>query len=126
MQLKVVASIKAGPFLPTSCNNILEEIPREEQIQDIHIPVSVATSDHDLTDHEPAAMDKSLTLHMDKQKLEFALNKMTEKTCINAAQKAKALGILWQNGEVFSLSGNKPTFTNKLTICMDMGTANTP
>uniref|UniRef100_A0A915KIT4 Uncharacterized protein n=1 Tax=Romanomermis culicivorax TaxID=13658 RepID=A0A915KIT4_ROMCU len=32
MPLKVVASIKAQPFLLTSCNNILEEIPQDEQL----------------------------------------------------------------------------------------------
>uniref|UniRef100_A0A915L0T2 Uncharacterized protein n=1 Tax=Romanomermis culicivorax TaxID=13658 RepID=A0A915L0T2_ROMCU len=55
------------------------------------ISVAIAASDHDLTDHEPAELDKSMPCHMDKQKLDFALNKMTEKTPISAAQKAKAL-----------------------------------
>uniref|UniRef100_A0A915KYV9 Uncharacterized protein n=1 Tax=Romanomermis culicivorax TaxID=13658 RepID=A0A915KYV9_ROMCU len=66
-------------------------------IQDGDIRASVAASDRDLTDHELAALDKSLRLHMDKQKLEFALNKMSEKTGITATQKAKALGVLRQN-----------------------------
>uniref|UniRef100_A0A915I425 Uncharacterized protein n=1 Tax=Romanomermis culicivorax TaxID=13658 RepID=A0A915I425_ROMCU len=158
MPLKVVASIKAQPFLLTPCNNILEEIsgrtttdvsipdlivqPTKEAdsnnefpvetsiinitnvncplffvnntpnciklrpnqiiavakhtlesvaapIQDSDIRVSVATSDHDLTDHELAALDKSLPLHMDKQKLELALNKMPEKTSVTATQKGR-------------------------------------
>uniref|UniRef100_A0A915JH86 Uncharacterized protein n=1 Tax=Romanomermis culicivorax TaxID=13658 RepID=A0A915JH86_ROMCU len=38
MLLKVVASIKARSFLPTSCNNILEEIPPEEQATNASIP----------------------------------------------------------------------------------------
>uniref|UniRef100_A0A915I335 Uncharacterized protein n=1 Tax=Romanomermis culicivorax TaxID=13658 RepID=A0A915I335_ROMCU len=60
---------------------------------------------------------------MDNQKLEFALNKMTEKTRVTAAQKAKALSVLQQNRDVFCLPGNKPTFTNELTISIDTGTA---
>uniref|UniRef100_A0A915KXE3 Uncharacterized protein n=1 Tax=Romanomermis culicivorax TaxID=13658 RepID=A0A915KXE3_ROMCU len=42
-----------------------------------------------------------------------------EKMGVTTAQKAKALGMLWQNGDVFSLPNDKPTFTNELTIGMD-------
>uniref|UniRef100_A0A915JUM6 Uncharacterized protein n=1 Tax=Romanomermis culicivorax TaxID=13658 RepID=A0A915JUM6_ROMCU len=44
---------------------------------------------------------------------------MTAKTHVTAAQKAEALSMLWQN----SLPSNKPTFTNKLTISIDTGSA---
>uniref|UniRef100_A0A915K5J7 Uncharacterized protein n=1 Tax=Romanomermis culicivorax TaxID=13658 RepID=A0A915K5J7_ROMCU len=60
---------------------------------------------------------------MDNQKLEFPLNEMTEKTCVTAAQKEKALSVLRQNQDVFSLPGDKPTFTNELTVSIDTGTA---
>uniref|UniRef100_A0A915KVH9 Reverse transcriptase/retrotransposon-derived protein RNase H-like domain-containing protein n=1 Tax=Romanomermis culicivorax TaxID=13658 RepID=A0A915KVH9_ROMCU len=49
------------------------------QILDNGIHVSVAASDCNLTNHELAALDKFLPHHTDKQKLEFALNKITEK-----------------------------------------------
>uniref|UniRef100_A0A915JGR5 Uncharacterized protein n=1 Tax=Romanomermis culicivorax TaxID=13658 RepID=A0A915JGR5_ROMCU len=65
--------------------------------------VATAAADRDLTDHEPAALDKSFPCHYTQQKLEFALNKMTEKTYFTAAQKEKALSMLRQNGDVFSL-----------------------
>uniref|UniRef100_A0A915HNY1 Uncharacterized protein n=1 Tax=Romanomermis culicivorax TaxID=13658 RepID=A0A915HNY1_ROMCU len=42
--------------------------------------VATAASDPDLTDYEPALLDKSFPCHNAQQKLEFALNKMTEKT----------------------------------------------
>uniref|UniRef100_A0A915IA01 Uncharacterized protein n=1 Tax=Romanomermis culicivorax TaxID=13658 RepID=A0A915IA01_ROMCU len=77
--------------------------------------VATATSDCDLTDHEPAALDKSFPCHNNQQKLDFALNKMTAKTYVNATQKAKALRMMQQNRDVFSLPGNKPMFTNELT-----------
>uniref|UniRef100_A0A915JK12 Uncharacterized protein n=1 Tax=Romanomermis culicivorax TaxID=13658 RepID=A0A915JK12_ROMCU len=105
----------------TMAKHVLESVGAP--IQDSNIPVSVAASDHDLTDHQPARLDKSRTLHADKQKLEFASNKMTEKTRITAAQKAKALGMLWQNRYILSLPGDKPTFTNELTVSIDTGTA---
>uniref|UniRef100_A0A915HGT8 Uncharacterized protein n=1 Tax=Romanomermis culicivorax TaxID=13658 RepID=A0A915HGT8_ROMCU len=59
-----------------------------------HCQVATATADHDLTDHEPATLDKSLQCHTDQQKLDFALNKMTAKTYVLAVQKAKALRML--------------------------------
>uniref|UniRef100_A0A915HF83 Uncharacterized protein n=1 Tax=Romanomermis culicivorax TaxID=13658 RepID=A0A915HF83_ROMCU len=88
--------------------------------------VATAAADHDLTDQELAAFDKSLPCHTNQQKLDLALNKMTAKTRITAAQKAKALNILQQNRDVFSLPGDKPTFTNKLTVSIDTGTAKPP
>uniref|UniRef100_A0A915HP88 Reverse transcriptase RNase H-like domain-containing protein n=1 Tax=Romanomermis culicivorax TaxID=13658 RepID=A0A915HP88_ROMCU len=93
------------------------------RIQDSNICVSVAATDHHLTSHEPAQLDKLIPLHMDKQKLEFSLNKMTQKTRVTAAQKTKALGMLRQNRDIFSLPCNKPTFTNELTISVNTGTA---
>uniref|UniRef100_A0A915IC52 Uncharacterized protein n=1 Tax=Romanomermis culicivorax TaxID=13658 RepID=A0A915IC52_ROMCU len=48
---------------------------------------------------------------------------MTAKTYVNATQKAKALRMLQQNPDVFSLPGNKPMFTNELTIGINTGTA---
>uniref|UniRef100_A0A915KPE3 Uncharacterized protein n=1 Tax=Romanomermis culicivorax TaxID=13658 RepID=A0A915KPE3_ROMCU len=70
----------------------VEEIEAEGSDQPLqsgpHCTMSIATSDPDLTNHEPAPLDKLLGLHMDKQKLEFALKKMTKKTRITAAQKA--------------------------------------
>uniref|UniRef100_A0A915L0S1 Uncharacterized protein n=1 Tax=Romanomermis culicivorax TaxID=13658 RepID=A0A915L0S1_ROMCU len=89
-----------------------------------HANCQVATPapDRDLTDHEPAALDKSLPCHTKQQKLDFALNKMTAKTYINAAQKSKALPMLQQNRDVFSLPGDNSTFTNELTINIDTGT----
>uniref|UniRef100_A0A915IQG3 Uncharacterized protein n=1 Tax=Romanomermis culicivorax TaxID=13658 RepID=A0A915IQG3_ROMCU len=59
--------------------------------------VATAATDRDLTDHEPAALDKSFPCHTEQQKLEFALNKMTEKTYVTAAQKQTALSMLRQN-----------------------------
>uniref|UniRef100_A0A915K0Q4 Uncharacterized protein n=1 Tax=Romanomermis culicivorax TaxID=13658 RepID=A0A915K0Q4_ROMCU len=70
--------------------------------------VATAAADPDLTNHEPAALNKSFPCHTDQQKLEFTLNKMTEKTHVTAAQKAKALCMLRQNPDVFSLPGDKP------------------
>uniref|UniRef100_A0A915K0Z2 Uncharacterized protein n=1 Tax=Romanomermis culicivorax TaxID=13658 RepID=A0A915K0Z2_ROMCU len=75
--------------------------------------VATATADHDLTDHKPAALDKSFPCHTTQQKLEFALNKMTKKTYISTAQKSKALCMLQQNHYVFSLHGDKPTITKR-------------
>uniref|UniRef100_A0A915KP31 Uncharacterized protein n=1 Tax=Romanomermis culicivorax TaxID=13658 RepID=A0A915KP31_ROMCU len=91
---------------------------------EFHTDFQVATpaADRDLTDHEPAALDKSLPCHTDQQKLDFALNKMTAKTYVTAMQKAKALCMLRQNSDVFSLPGDKPTFTNKLTVSIGTGT----
>uniref|UniRef100_A0A915J5V1 WW domain-containing protein n=1 Tax=Romanomermis culicivorax TaxID=13658 RepID=A0A915J5V1_ROMCU len=60
----------------------------------VHCQVATTAVDHDLTDHEPAALDKFLPCHPNQQRLDFALNKMTAKTYITAAQKAKALCIL--------------------------------
>uniref|UniRef100_A0A915KDM3 Reverse transcriptase RNase H-like domain-containing protein n=1 Tax=Romanomermis culicivorax TaxID=13658 RepID=A0A915KDM3_ROMCU len=85
--------------------------------------VATAAADHDLTDHEPTALDKSLPCRMDQQKLDFALNKMTAKTYVTTPQRTKALRMLRQNHYVFSLPGDKPTFTNELTISIDTGTA---
>uniref|UniRef100_A0A915KL67 Uncharacterized protein n=1 Tax=Romanomermis culicivorax TaxID=13658 RepID=A0A915KL67_ROMCU len=84
--------------------------------------VATAAADRDLTDHEPAALDKLFPCHTNHQKLEFTLNKMTEKTRVTAAQKARALRMLGQNRDVFSLPGHKPTFTKELTISIDTGT----
>uniref|UniRef100_A0A915IZF3 Uncharacterized protein n=1 Tax=Romanomermis culicivorax TaxID=13658 RepID=A0A915IZF3_ROMCU len=55
------------------------------------LSIAATASIHNLTDHEPAALDKSSLHHTDKQKLDFALNKMTQKTHVTAAQKGKAL-----------------------------------
>uniref|UniRef100_A0A915KQZ7 Peptidase A2 domain-containing protein n=1 Tax=Romanomermis culicivorax TaxID=13658 RepID=A0A915KQZ7_ROMCU len=85
--------------------------------------VTATTLDCNLTNHEPAALDKSLAHHTDKQKVNFALNRMTQKMPINAAQTGKALSMILQNGEIFSLPGDKPTFTNELTVSIDTGTA---
>uniref|UniRef100_A0A915JNE2 Uncharacterized protein n=1 Tax=Romanomermis culicivorax TaxID=13658 RepID=A0A915JNE2_ROMCU len=85
--------------------------------------VATAASDRDLTIHEPAPLDKSFPCHTAQQKLEFALNKITEKTHVTAAQKEKALSMLRQNHDVFSLPGDKPTITNELTVSIDSGTA---
>uniref|UniRef100_A0A915I6R0 Peptidase A2 domain-containing protein n=1 Tax=Romanomermis culicivorax TaxID=13658 RepID=A0A915I6R0_ROMCU len=59
-----------------------------------HCQVATTAMDHDLTDHEPPALDKSLSCHKNQQKLDFALNKMTAKTYISTAQKAKAFRML--------------------------------
>uniref|UniRef100_A0A915KQW9 Uncharacterized protein n=1 Tax=Romanomermis culicivorax TaxID=13658 RepID=A0A915KQW9_ROMCU len=56
----------------------------------IDCQVATAAADGDLTDHKPAALNKSLPCHTDQRKRDFALNKMTEKTYITAAQKTKA------------------------------------
>uniref|UniRef100_A0A915J107 Uncharacterized protein n=1 Tax=Romanomermis culicivorax TaxID=13658 RepID=A0A915J107_ROMCU len=85
--------------------------------------VATAAADHDLTDQEPAALDKLLPCHTDQQKLDFALNKMTAKTYVTTVQKAKALCMLRQNRDVFSLLGDKPTITRELTVSIDTGTA---
>uniref|UniRef100_A0A915I8B0 Uncharacterized protein n=1 Tax=Romanomermis culicivorax TaxID=13658 RepID=A0A915I8B0_ROMCU len=89
------------------------------EIQDI----ATAAADHNLTDHEPATLDKSFPGHTAQQKLEFALNKMTEKTYVSAAQKAKALAMLRHNRDVFSLPGDKPTITSELTLSINTGSA---
>uniref|UniRef100_A0A915KN78 Uncharacterized protein n=1 Tax=Romanomermis culicivorax TaxID=13658 RepID=A0A915KN78_ROMCU len=60
----------------------------------VNCQVETATADHDLTDHGPAALDKSFPCHTAQKKLEFTMNKMTEKTYVNAAQKKKALSML--------------------------------
>uniref|UniRef100_A0A915KYM6 Uncharacterized protein n=1 Tax=Romanomermis culicivorax TaxID=13658 RepID=A0A915KYM6_ROMCU len=83
--------------------------------------VATTTADRDLTDHEPAALNKWLPCHTNQQKLDFALTKMTAKTYISAVQKSKALRMLHQNHDVFSLPGDKPTFTKELTISIDTG-----
>uniref|UniRef100_A0A915IGD2 Uncharacterized protein n=1 Tax=Romanomermis culicivorax TaxID=13658 RepID=A0A915IGD2_ROMCU len=85
--------------------------------------VATTTSDCDLTKQEVAALDKLLPCHNDQQKLDFASNKMTAKTYVTTAQKAKALYMLQQNRDVFSLLRRKPTFTNELTVSMDTSTA---
>uniref|UniRef100_A0A915J820 Uncharacterized protein n=1 Tax=Romanomermis culicivorax TaxID=13658 RepID=A0A915J820_ROMCU len=77
--------------------------------------VATAATDRDLTDHEPTALDKSFPCHTDQQKLDFALNKMTEKTYVTTAQTTKALCMLGQNRDVFSLPGDKPNITSELT-----------
>uniref|UniRef100_A0A915JEG0 Uncharacterized protein n=1 Tax=Romanomermis culicivorax TaxID=13658 RepID=A0A915JEG0_ROMCU len=51
-----------------------------------------------------------------QQTLAFALNKVTEKTYVSAAQKAQAVTMPQQNRDVFSLPGDKPTITSELTI----------
>uniref|UniRef100_A0A915KHV9 Uncharacterized protein n=1 Tax=Romanomermis culicivorax TaxID=13658 RepID=A0A915KHV9_ROMCU len=63
----------------------------EPAAHSIDFQVATTTLDCDLTNHEPAPLDKLLPCHTDKQKLEFALNKMTQQTRITAAQKTKAL-----------------------------------
>uniref|UniRef100_A0A915HN66 Uncharacterized protein n=1 Tax=Romanomermis culicivorax TaxID=13658 RepID=A0A915HN66_ROMCU len=78
--------------------------------------VATAAADRDLTDHEPTALDKSFPCHTPQQKMEFALNKITEKTYVTAAQKAKAPNMLQHNGDVFSLQGDKPTITSELNV----------
>uniref|UniRef100_A0A915L6B2 Peptidase A2 domain-containing protein n=1 Tax=Romanomermis culicivorax TaxID=13658 RepID=A0A915L6B2_ROMCU len=60
----------------------------------INCQVATAAADRDLTDHKPAALDKSFPCHTDQQKLEFTLNKMTAKTRLTATQKARALNML--------------------------------
>uniref|UniRef100_A0A915HRW5 Uncharacterized protein n=1 Tax=Romanomermis culicivorax TaxID=13658 RepID=A0A915HRW5_ROMCU len=89
----------------------------------VNCQVATAAADCVLTDHEPAALHKSLPCHTNQQRLEFALNKMTAKTYVKAAKKAKALCMLRQNRNVFSLPSDKPTITSKLTISIDTGTA---
>uniref|UniRef100_A0A915LE86 Uncharacterized protein n=1 Tax=Romanomermis culicivorax TaxID=13658 RepID=A0A915LE86_ROMCU len=84
--------------------------------------VATTAADRDLTDHEPAALDKSLPCHTDQQKLDFALDKMTAKTYLTPTQRSKAFCMLPQNRDVFSLPGDKPTFTNELTVSIDTGT----
>uniref|UniRef100_A0A915IU62 Uncharacterized protein n=1 Tax=Romanomermis culicivorax TaxID=13658 RepID=A0A915IU62_ROMCU len=88
----------------------------------IDCQVATTAADHDLTDHELAALDISLPCHTNQQNLHFALNKVITKTYVTAMQKSKALYMLRQNHDVFSLPGNKPTFTNELTISIDTGT----
>uniref|UniRef100_A0A915HVJ8 Peptidase A2 domain-containing protein n=1 Tax=Romanomermis culicivorax TaxID=13658 RepID=A0A915HVJ8_ROMCU len=87
--LKVITSVRSQTelFLNAVNDNVLKEIPEQER-------VATTTANRDLTDHEPAALNKSLPCHTDQQKLDFALNKMTTKTYIAAAQKSKALRML--------------------------------
>uniref|UniRef100_A0A915HHG8 Uncharacterized protein n=1 Tax=Romanomermis culicivorax TaxID=13658 RepID=A0A915HHG8_ROMCU len=59
----------------------------------IDCQVARAAADRDLTDHELAALGKSFPCHTNQQKLDFALNKMTAKNHVVAAQKAKAIGM---------------------------------
>uniref|UniRef100_A0A915KNF7 Uncharacterized protein n=1 Tax=Romanomermis culicivorax TaxID=13658 RepID=A0A915KNF7_ROMCU len=40
--------------------------------------VATTASDPDLTNHEPAMLNKSLPCHTNKQKLDFTLNRMTQ------------------------------------------------
>uniref|UniRef100_A0A915K588 Uncharacterized protein n=1 Tax=Romanomermis culicivorax TaxID=13658 RepID=A0A915K588_ROMCU len=54
--------------------------------------VATTVSDRDLTDHEPAALDKLLLCHTNKQKLDFALNKMTQKIASRPPKGQKSLG----------------------------------
>uniref|UniRef100_A0A915KMQ6 RNA-directed DNA polymerase n=1 Tax=Romanomermis culicivorax TaxID=13658 RepID=A0A915KMQ6_ROMCU len=82
----------------------------------IDCQVATAAADWDVTDQEPAALDKSFPCHTDQQKLDFAMNKMTAKTYVTAAQKTKALCMLRQNHVVFSLPGDKPTITTEATL----------
>uniref|UniRef100_A0A915JWF5 Uncharacterized protein n=1 Tax=Romanomermis culicivorax TaxID=13658 RepID=A0A915JWF5_ROMCU len=89
----------------------------------VNCQIATAAANRDLTDHEPAVLDKSFPCHTAQQKLEFALNKMTEKTYVSPAQKAKALNMLRHNRDVFSLPGDKPTITSELTVSIDTGTA---
>uniref|UniRef100_A0A915KEU9 Uncharacterized protein n=1 Tax=Romanomermis culicivorax TaxID=13658 RepID=A0A915KEU9_ROMCU len=97
--------------------------PSPHQPPTQRLEVATAAADGDLTDHELAALDKSLPCYTDQQKLDFALNKMTAKTYVTAAQKSKALCMLRQNRNVFSLPSNKPTFTKELTVSIDTGSA---
>uniref|UniRef100_A0A915KUV5 Uncharacterized protein n=1 Tax=Romanomermis culicivorax TaxID=13658 RepID=A0A915KUV5_ROMCU len=59
--------------------------------------IATAAADRNLTDHEPSALDESFPCHTAQQKLELALNKMTKKTYVSTAQKAKALTMLQHN-----------------------------
>uniref|UniRef100_A0A915L2Q8 Uncharacterized protein n=1 Tax=Romanomermis culicivorax TaxID=13658 RepID=A0A915L2Q8_ROMCU len=74
----------------------------------VNCQVATTPADRDLTDHEPAALNKSFPCHTTQQKLEFTLNKMTEKTYVSAAKKKKALSMLRQNRNVFSLPALTP------------------
>uniref|UniRef100_A0A915K182 RNA-directed DNA polymerase n=1 Tax=Romanomermis culicivorax TaxID=13658 RepID=A0A915K182_ROMCU len=112
-------SIKLGP------NQLITVAKHALGPTENHTNCQVATpaADGDLTNHEPAALDKLLACHTDQQKLDFALNKMTSKTYVTAMQKSKALYMLRQNRDVFSLPRDKPTFTKKLTISIDTSMA---
>uniref|UniRef100_A0A915JMH1 Uncharacterized protein n=1 Tax=Romanomermis culicivorax TaxID=13658 RepID=A0A915JMH1_ROMCU len=126
LPLKVIASVRPQMelFLNAANDNILEEISEEERAKfSIDCQGATTAVDHDLTDHEPAALDKSLPCHTDQQKLDFALSKMTAKTYVTAPQKTKALSMLPQNRDVFSLPSDKPTITRESTISIDTGTA---
>uniref|UniRef100_A0A915HW74 Uncharacterized protein n=1 Tax=Romanomermis culicivorax TaxID=13658 RepID=A0A915HW74_ROMCU len=107
---KMPNSIKLRP------NQLLAVAKQALDFTEIHdeCQVAIAAADRDLTDHELAPLDKSLPCHTDQQKLDFALNKMNSKTCITNAQKSKALRMLSQNRDVFSLPRDKPTFTKEL------------
>uniref|UniRef100_A0A915K4H4 Uncharacterized protein n=1 Tax=Romanomermis culicivorax TaxID=13658 RepID=A0A915K4H4_ROMCU len=63
-------------FLSATHDNVLEEIPEEER-------------DPDLTNHQLATLVKSLPCNTNKQKFNFALNKMTQKTRVTAVQKCQ-------------------------------------
>uniref|UniRef100_A0A915I8N9 Uncharacterized protein n=1 Tax=Romanomermis culicivorax TaxID=13658 RepID=A0A915I8N9_ROMCU len=101
--MRLETSMRPNQLLPVAKHK-LEPVAHFDDLQ-----VAATASDHDLMDHEPAMLDKSLPCYNDKQKLDFALNKMTSKTGVTAAQKAKSLGMLQQNRKVFSLPGDKPT-----------------
>uniref|UniRef100_A0A915L4R1 Uncharacterized protein n=1 Tax=Romanomermis culicivorax TaxID=13658 RepID=A0A915L4R1_ROMCU len=69
-------SIKLQP------NELIVMAKHTPEYSESHVNCQIATAaaDRDLTDHEPAALDKLFPCHMAQQKLELALNKMTEKT----------------------------------------------
>uniref|UniRef100_A0A915IA85 Uncharacterized protein n=1 Tax=Romanomermis culicivorax TaxID=13658 RepID=A0A915IA85_ROMCU len=83
-------------------NNMSNSIkPRQNQLlavakhtlESVAIPndfqVAAATSDHDLTDHEPAPLNKSFPPDIDMQKLNFALNKMIQKTTFRLPKRPR-------------------------------------
>uniref|UniRef100_A0A915KUH0 Uncharacterized protein n=1 Tax=Romanomermis culicivorax TaxID=13658 RepID=A0A915KUH0_ROMCU len=113
-------SIKLGPNqLIAVVKHLLEYAENFANCQ-----VATTATDCDLTNHQPAALDKSLSCHTHLQKLDFALIQMTAKTyVVITAQKTKALRMLQQKREVFSLPGDKPTFTKELIISINSGTA---
>uniref|UniRef100_A0A915L5G8 Peptidase A2 domain-containing protein n=1 Tax=Romanomermis culicivorax TaxID=13658 RepID=A0A915L5G8_ROMCU len=121
LQLPICGKIKVADGAVVNAHVAKQALGQVES--PIDCQVATPAADGDLRDHEPAALDKSRHCHTDQQKLDFALNKMTEKTYITAAQKSKALRMLRQNRDVYSLPRDKPTVTNELTISIDTGTA---
>uniref|UniRef100_A0A915JGG4 Uncharacterized protein n=1 Tax=Romanomermis culicivorax TaxID=13658 RepID=A0A915JGG4_ROMCU len=73
--------------------------------------------------HLTVALNKSTPNHSDKQKLKLVLNKIIEKKFVTAAQKAEAFNMLRKKPDVFSLRGDKPTFTKELPVSLDTSNA---